>query len=149
MAHKLGMDCKLYYYATPLTDTDYDSATWTEQTNVKDLTLNLETGESDITTRANSGWKATAATLKDGSLEWEMIWDPDDACFTAIQAAWAASAEIALAALDGNESIAGNQGLAGNFVITNFSRSEPNTEAVTVTVTAKPSSKTGWWVVTT
>jgi hypothetical protein len=36
-------------------------------TNVRDVTLNLETGEADVTTRANSGWKQTFATLKDGS----------------------------------------------------------------------------------
>jgi hypothetical protein len=27
-------------------------------TNVKDLSLNVETGEADVTTRGNNGWEA-------------------------------------------------------------------------------------------
>jgi hypothetical protein len=37
------------------------------------------------------------------------------------------------------------QGLAGNFVITNFSRTEPLEDAIKVSVTAKPSSFTQWY----
>ena len=142
----LGMDCKLYFDSTPLAGAP-STGTWTELTNAKDVTVNLETGEADITTRANSGWRATAATLKDGSIEFEMVWRPGDAGFDAIQTAWANSAEIALAAMDGDITTSGNQGLAGNFTVTNFSRSEPLEEAVTVSVTLKPSSYTTWYEV--
>ncbi len=144
MPHKLGMEAKLYFDSTPLTGAP-STGTWTELANTKDLTLNLETGESDITTRANNGWRATAATLKDGSIEFEMLWDPDDAGFTAIQTAWANSAEIAVAAMDDDITTSGSQGLAGNFTVTNFSRSEPLEEAITVSVTVKPSSYTTWY----
>ena len=145
----LGMSCKLYRCATLLDGTTNTPAlaTWIEQDNVKDLTLNLETGESDITTRANNGWRATAATLKDGSIEFEMLWKPSDAGFAAIQAAWAAGTEIALAALTGADDVAGSEGLASNFTVTNFSRNEPLEEAVTVSVTLKPSSFTQWYTV--
>jgi hypothetical protein len=68
MAIKLGMDAKAYYGEAGATAT-------TELTNIKDLTLNLETGQADVTTRGNQGWRATIATLKDGSVEFEMIWD--------------------------------------------------------------------------
>ena len=146
MSHKLGMECKLYYDSTPLSGGP-ETGTWTEMDNTKDVTLNLETGEADITTRANNGWRATAATLKDGSIEFEMLWDTDDAGFTAIQAAWQNAAEIALAAMDGDITTAGSQGLASNFTVTNFSRSEPLEEAVTVSVTIKPSSYTAWYEV--
>ena len=146
MAYKLGMDCKLYYDSTPLAGAP-STGTWTEMSNTKDVTLNLETGEADITTRANSGWRATAATLKDGSIEFEMLWDPNDAGFAALQTAWANSAEIALAAMDGDIITSGSQGLASNFTVTNFSRSEPLEEAVTVSVTVKPSSYTAWYAV--
>ena len=146
MAHKLGMECKLYYDSTPLAGGP-ETGTWLEMANTKDVTLNLETGEADITTRANNGWRATAATLKDGSIEFEMLWDTADAGFTAIQAAWQNAAEIALAAMDGDIATAGSQGLASNFTVTNFSRSEPLEEAVTVSVTIKPSSYTAWYEV--
>jgi len=149
MGFKLGMEAKLYFSATLLdgeTNTP-DALSWTEQTNVKDLTLNLETGEADVTTRANSGWRATAATLKEGSIEFEMVWDTGDGGFTAIKNAWLNSTELALAAMDGDIDTAGNQGLASNFTVTNFSRSEPLEEAMTVSVTIKPSSFTEWYEV--
>ena len=41
----------------------------TEVKNVKDLTLNLESGAADVTTRATKGWRASVATLKEASLE--------------------------------------------------------------------------------
>jgi hypothetical protein len=124
------------------------TATWTEQSNVKDLTLNLETGEADATTRGNNGWRATLATLKEGSIEFEMLWDSADSGFTAIKDAWLNSNEIALAAMDGDIATSGNQGLASNFTVTNFSRNEPLEEAITVNVTVKPSSQTTWYEVT-
>ncbi len=49
--------------------------------NAMDVTLNLRNG-GDVTTRGNNGWKATAATLKEGSVEFEMPWKPTDAGFT-------------------------------------------------------------------
>lgn len=131
MASVLGMNCKAYYG-------DAGSTADTEITNIRDVTINLETGEADVTTRGNSGWRATAATLKDGSVEFEMVWDTSDAAFTAIQTAWSASTAIALAFLDGES----GSGLDADFVITNFSRAEPLEEAVTVSVTAKPTYST-------
>lgn len=106
--------------------------------NVKDVTINLETGEADVTTRGGSGWRQTAATLKDGSVEFEMIHDPGDADFTAIQAAWLNGTNIAMAFLDGASDTAGVSGLWADFQITNFSQSQPLEEAMTISVTAKP-----------
>ena len=58
MSTRLGMDAKLYRNSG-----SFGSPIWTEVTNVKDLTLNLEKGEADVTTRANGGWRATVGTL--------------------------------------------------------------------------------------
>ncbi|MBK9126275.1 MAG: hypothetical protein IPM13_00525 [Phycisphaerales bacterium] len=71
----LGMDAKLYYGTA-------GAAATTLMGNVRNVTLNLEAGEADVTTRANSGWRATAPTLRECSVEFEMVWDPDDAGFT-------------------------------------------------------------------
>ena len=49
MAYKLGLDAKIFH------GTAGQQAS-TEMTNVTDVTLNLETGEADITTRAAEGW---------------------------------------------------------------------------------------------
>ena len=80
MGVRLGLDAKLYRntgtYATPV---------WAEITNVKDLTLNLEKGEADVTTRANLGWRALVGTLKEASLEFQMVWDTADSHFTGVR----------------------------------------------------------------
>ena len=131
MAIKLGLQAKLYHGAAGSTAT-------TLLGNVKDLTLNLETGEADVTTRAAAGWRATIATLKEGSIEFEMIWDTEDAGFTAIKDAFFNNTAIALAVLDGEA----GSGLDADFSITNFSRNEPLEEAITVSVTAKPTYST-------
>ncbi len=129
---KLGFEGKLYYGAA-------GSLATNEMTNVRDITVSVENGEADVTTRASNGWKATAATLKSGSIEWEMIWEPGDAGFDAIKNAYFNNTAIALAALDG----ADGEGLDADFSITKFSRSEPLEDAMKVSVTAKPTQGTG------
>ena len=126
MGYRLGLDAKLFIGTA-------GSRAATELANVKDVTLNLETGEADITTRAAEGWRITAATLKEASLEFEMVWDTSDAGFKAIKDAYFNNTAIALFASDGD----GN-GLDADFVVTSFSRSEPLEEALTVSVTCKP-----------
>ena len=107
MGVRLGLDTRLFRNSS-----SYDTPSWQEMKNVKDLTLNVEAGEADASTRGNGGWRAILATLKDGSIEF--------------------------AALDGDVATAGSQGLRATMAITNFSRNEPLEEAITVSVTAKP-----------
>ena len=137
MGKKIGLDCKLYYNAAG-NENPIVPGNWTELTNCRDVTLNLETGEADVTTRGNQGWRATVATLKNGSVEFEMIWDTGDAGFTAIRQAYFNNTAIALAILDGES----GEGLDADFSITNFTRNEPLEEAITVSVTAKPTYST-------
>ena len=133
MSVKLGLDAKLYRNTG-----NYASPNWNEMKNVKDLTLSVEAGEADATTRGNAGWKATLATLKDGSIEFEMVWDTADAGFTAIRTAFFGNTSIEFAVLDGDKATTGTQGLRAAMAITKFSRNEPLEEAITVSVTAKP-----------
>jgi predicted secreted protein len=129
MSIKLGMDAKLFHKVGG----QGGGGSWTELTNVRDVTLSLEAGEADLTTRANSGWRATVATLKEASVEFEMVWDTADAGFTAIKNAYLNNDMIGLQVLDGDA----GQGLQADFMITAFSRSEPLEEGITVSVTAK------------
>ncbi len=133
MSFKLGLDAKLYRNTG-----DYATPTWVELTNVRDLTLSLEKGEADVTTRANNKWRATVGTLKEGSIEFEMVWDPQDAGFTVIRSAWFNDTSIEFAVMDGNIATAGSQGLRATMQVLSFSRSEPLEEAMTVSVTIKP-----------
>jgi hypothetical protein len=134
MSVKLGMDAKLYFCAAGIGGTP----AWTILANVKNVTLNLQKGEADVTTRANNGWKATAATLKEGSIEFEMVWDTADAGFTALENAYFANSVIGIAAMDGDIAGNGSQGLWADCQVIDFSREEPLEEAITVKVTVKP-----------
>ncbi|NBB84212.1 MAG: hypothetical protein GVY28_12510 [Alphaproteobacteria bacterium] len=129
----LGMNGKLYHGTSGSTAT-------TEITNVQDVTLQLEAAEADVTTRGNSGWRATAATLKEATLEFTMLWQPSDSAFAAIRDAFLNSTDIALLALDQ----ASGEGLDADFTITSFSRGEPLEEGMTVDVTAKLSTFREW-----
>lgn len=147
---RLGMNAKLYRAAALLTGADpedAEGADWTEIDNVRDVTLNLETGQADTTTRANNGWKQTLATLKDGSIEFEMVWDTEDTNFAAIRSAWLANETIALAAMSGDIEDDGEEGLVSNFSVTDFTRTEPLEDAIKVSVTVKPADETQWYVV--
>jgi len=135
MAIKLGMNCVLYY-GTAGSQAD------TEAENVKDLTLTLEKSDTDVTTRGNDGWRATLGTLKDATIEFEAIWDSDDAFFTALQTAYFDGTSIALLALNAAIAESGAEGLDADFTITNLSRNENLEEAVTASITAKPTYST-------
>ena len=133
MATRLGMDAKLYRnsgsYATP---------TWEEIGNGKDVTLNLEKGEADVTTRANNGWRATVGTLKDASIEFQMVWDTLDSDFDAIRQAFFNNTPIEFAVMDGVITDPDSEGLRATFDIFNFTRNEALEEAILVDVTIKP-----------
>ena len=67
-----------------------------------------------------------------------MVWDTGDDDFTAIKDAFFNGTTIEFAVMDGNVATSGSQGLRATMSITNFSRSEALEEAITVSVTAKP-----------
>ncbi len=134
MAIKLGLECKLYRD---------DSGTWNEIGNVRDLTINMEMGVADVTTRGGNGWRQNVATLRDGTVTFQMVYDTADADFTALQTAFlattAAAREIKVAAMDGDIATSGSQGLIAFMNVTNFSMPENLEEAVMVDVTLQPS----------
>src|SRR6056297_787653 len=119
----LGMNAKIYQgVSNP--DSIPDLTALTEMGNVKDVTLTLEAGEADITTRSNSGWRATAPTLRECTVEFEMVWKPGDAGFDAVKTAFLSADTIHLAVLTGASDTDGSEGPKGDFSITNFTRNE-------------------------
>lgn len=133
MAHVLGLAAKLYRNTGT-----YASPTWTEITNVKDVTVTMEKGEADVTTRAADGWVQTAATLKNMTIEFQMVWNPGDAGFEAIKDAFMDNTAVELLALDGASDDVGAQGPRASCDVFSFTRGEPLAEALTVDVTCKP-----------
>lgn len=136
----LGMDAKLYYgpESTAL-------ASLTEQPNVRDLTLTLEKAEADVTTRANSGWRATTGTLKTATIEFEMVWKTNDSGFATFKDAFLSTSDLlSLAALTGDSATSDTEGLHGDFSITGFTETQALEDAILVSVTAKLTVFTAW-----
>jgi hypothetical protein len=127
---KLGLDAKLFRG-------DAGATGETEVENVKDVTISLESGEADVTTRKTKGWRASAATLKEASLEFNILYDTEDEDYTAFADAYFNNTPIALFVSDGD----GN-GLDADFSITGFTINQPLEEAMNVDVTAKPTAST-------
>ena len=140
----LGMDAGLYQGSSGETDPD----AMTEVDNIRDTTLSLEAGEADVTTRGNDGWRSTAPTLRECSVEFQMVWQPGDAVFEAIRDAFLDGTKVALAVLDQKRTVTGAQGPVGDFSITGFSRSEALEEAIVADVTAKLTTFEEWHEVT-
>ena len=137
---RLGIKAKMYYGAAGTSGVPTQ-----ELTNVTDVTVTLDAGEADVTTRDNDGFRATIGGLKECTLEWEMLYLPNDSGFKAIRNAWKDSDQIHLAALTGEK----GEGPVGDFSITGFSRSEPLEEAIKYSVTAKLSQWEQWHEETT
>lgn len=133
MAIVLGLDAKLYrntaVWATP---------TWSEIDNVRDLTLNVEKGDADVSTRGSGGWRQHAVTLKDGSIEFEMVWDTADTEFTALKDAFFNDTTVECAAMDLAITVTGSQGLHADFNVGDFSRNEALEDALKVSVNLTP-----------
>ena len=112
----LGMNAKVYQGPEGT-----DLASLDEMDNVKDVSLTLEAGEADVTTRANQGWGTPA-----------------------IKTAFLSSTPLRLAVLTGDVAASGTEGPLGDFSITNFSRDEPLEDAVMTNVTAKLAKFEEW-----
>ena len=130
MAIKLGIDAKLFR-GTAGTQGNI------EVTNVKDVSLSLESGEADVTTRKAKGWKLSVATLKEASLEITILYDTEDEDFLAFKEAYFSNTSISLFVTDGDTTA---HGLDADFSVTGFTVDQPLEEAVTVKVTAKPTA---------
>lgn len=130
---KLGYECKLYRNAGT-----YSAEDWQEITPVKDVTLNLEKGEVDATTRANGGWKASLGALKEGSVEFDIVWDVTDEGFQALLDSYVNDTPVELAVMDGLIQSPGAQGLRATMTVLKFTRVEGLEEAVVANVVVKP-----------
>jgi len=118
MAYKLGLGCTL----------TVDSV---EIENAKDVTLNFEMGDADVTTRAAEGWRMHLPTLADVSIEFELVLGGADGAklATLFNSGEAADVEVA----------GGNFEFTSKMTVENFSASQPLENAESVSVTLRPS----------
>ena len=131
---KLGKDAKLYYnsgtYAVPV---------WNEISNATDVTINVAKGEADVTRRGSGGWKEMIGTLKEGSITFEMIHIPHSTGYSTLQKAFDKGTTVEIAAMDGAVTST-SQGYRMTVSVTDFSLTQPLTEAQKTSVTLKPTT---------
>ena len=137
MAIKLGMDAKLYHVSGggPIVS---DMPAWDEIGDVRDVTLTVEAGEADVTTRGNNVWRARIGTLKDAEVTFEMIWDTANTAFAALLTAFLNKTALGVAVMDGPIGTTGSQGLWANMSVIKFNREEKLEDAIKASVTLKP-----------
>ena len=164
----LGIDCRLYMMPVATRDPtvpkpaqDYDtavppanSADYTEVQTVQDVTLNLTTSTADLTNRKSNGWRQVVSALKEGSVDFSVLWQPDDTIFSDLLTLFLTQCPAAFLILDGPHTgfklNAPNQllgrcgetglvtGLHADFILSDFSRNESLEEGVTADVTIEP-----------
>ena len=136
MPTRLGIEGKLYRNVG-----SYTAPNWLEVSNVRDLTLTLEKDEVDTTSRANAGWKAFRYTLRNASIEFDMLWDPSDAHLQFfLQAFLNSGTVIECAVLDGPITTNGSQGLRASFEVGRVTRNEPMGDVMTVNILLRPTN---------
>lgn len=121
MAYKLGLDCTL----------TVDSV---EIENAKDVTLNIEAGDADVTTRAAEGWRMHMPTLMDASIEFELLTGGADGTKLATLFNSGDAVDVVIGG--------GNVSFTAKMVVTNFGGSQPLEDAESVSVTLRPAPVT-------
>jgi hypothetical protein len=91
----LGFDCVL----SRNTGT-FASPTWNEVGNCQDVEVGLSKETAEATIRGAGGWKLKKGTLKDGEVQFTMIYDTADADFTAFLDAFLDNTTIDVLAAD-------------------------------------------------
>ena len=134
---KLGFNAKLYYGSA-------GSSAANEISNVTNVTLSLSKASADVTTRRGGGWRQKKGTLKEGTVEFEMIWDPTDPAFSTLFTGWNENTPVALKILDEE----GGTGLDADFEVMDMTREEPLEDAIKAKVKCEPTytTRTPTWV---
>lgn len=108
----------------------------TESGNVRNVNLNLSKRLAEALRRGKK-WVAKKPIATEASLEFEVYDIESDVFLAAIRDAFMNDTRIALYPTDG----ASGDGLDADYYITNFSRSEPNEDFITYSVTAEPTDE--------
>lgn len=95
--------------------------------DVRDVTINEEGTEVDVTRRASNGRKETAVGHLDTTVEFDVLVTDSGSDYSALRTAWSARTPVSVNA----------SGVTFTGVITSVSRSEPLDDAIVASVTVK------------
>lgn len=132
MGAKTGGDCKLY-----INTGSWASPTWTEVTNVRDLTMSLSKTLADASRRV-SAWKQYVSGQKDTRITFQMVWDDEDTNFQLFLDAYNNDTTVECLVISGAYNVAGTEGLRAVFEIANCQRNEPLDDVVTAEIELAP-----------
>ena len=133
---RIGLDCKLYRNTGT-----YASPTWVEIVNARDVTVPLTKGEADTSSRASS-WKTRKGTLKDASIDFQLVQADGDAAFAALLDSYLDGSPIELLVLNGATGDTAAQGLRATVEVFQFQESQPLENALVYDVSCKPTPAT-------
>lgn len=146
MGVKVAWKAKLYRnvgtYAVPVLN---------EVPNVRDLTLDLDKDEDEVSRRGSGGWKEFVGTMKMASVEFGIVWDTADDDFLTWRGSYLDGTPVDCYVLDGDSAVAGAQGLRASFEVFKFPRSEELAKVLGASVSMKPTyaANPPQWVTTT
>ena len=132
----LGLDARAYYNHSG----DWGNPDFREITSAREVNLNLETGQADLSVRTNV-WRKSKAALLDATISITMLADRS-VPVTRFRTAYFTRSGIEVLILDGSISVPGSEGLRAFCTVTGFSRGEPLEEGVTYDVELKPAVHT-------
>lgn len=131
---RLGLNGKLYRNTGT-----FGSPSWAEVSNVRDLTLSDSMSEADVTRRASGGWRETVVTLREASIDFDMVNVSGDTQLAAIRSAYNSRAAVEFAIMDGDIAVAGSRGIRATCQVVKFELSQELENAQMYSITIKPS----------
>jgi len=143
---KTGLAAKAYLAASALTaftsTGSASAATWTAFDEIMGAKIPGGKTEKDITTRGTSGgFRLTAATLKEASVTFDILWNTTNANFTTLKAAYDTDgATITALFCEAARTLEGAEGVAANWSVTQFDKDEDIDGIQIAHVTLKPAS---------
>jgi len=137
MAFVLGQDGKLYFndggtYAAP---------TWTELTEIKDVSLNLTKDTADATVRSSGGFREYVDGLKDVNISFKMLWDKAADGYDELLAAYQNNTAVEVLCVDGATPPPSGSSIKGvrmTCMVSNFTRDETLGEVMWSDVELRP-----------
>lgn len=140
----IGADCKLYRNTGT-----WASPTWNEIQRARDVTINLERAEADMSSRVTE-WKLTKGALKDLTIEFDLVYHQDDPDYVVLRDAFLNNTTVEMTALDGSSATNGSEGPRAHMTVLQFGRPEPLEDTVRIPITVKPANAANapeWYIV--
>jgi predicted secreted protein len=114
---------------------NWETPNWVEIPNVSNLALNLSHATADVTTRAHAGWRTQVATLKEATIEFDMLDVVDDPSVALIRQAFFSRQQLHVLCLNGPRDEVGSWGIKSLVEVTRFNRAEQMGQAIVISVT--------------